>query len=221
MRAAATTRHRSRSRPSRLPRVSFRHVRCGSSGSGPQTTRQSCRRTGIALAGISRCGGSSRFAEASRPRCGLRTSSASASRTGPRATSTSRTSAVDSRPASQGSRRSSILVSRKLDQRAESAEGVRAGLRREALALERCGEPSHILARDLTHGRRAEEVDDVDPQPIGVRLDRRQVASSRAPGGDQRLADLGGRPSPLLRRALRLVASATPEQKRLAGDELK
>jgi hypothetical protein len=44
----------------------------------------------------------------------------------------------------------------------------------------------------------------VDPQPVGVRLDRRRLAAGRALGGDQRLADLRERPALLLRRPLRL-----------------
>jgi hypothetical protein len=69
----------------------------------------------------------------------------------------------------------------------EGPERVRPRLRREALARERRREGADVIARDLTDGSRAEEVDDVDPQPVGVRLDRRRLAAS-----------------PLLRRPLRL-----------------
>src|SRR5947209_5152774 len=86
----------------------------------------------------------------------------------------------------------------------EGPERVRPRLQREAPALERRREGADVIARDLTDGSRAEEVDDVDPQPVGVRLDRRRLAARRALGGDQRLADLGERPSPRLRRPLRL-----------------
>jgi hypothetical protein len=49
------------------------------------------------------------------------------------------------------------------------SERVGSRLRREAVALEGCHEAADVLTGDVADRHRPEVVDDVDPQPVGVR----------------------------------------------------